>query len=64
MKGISREVAEHKLNIKLGLKSVKQCLRRFNNKKCKAINEEIKKLLSSRFIRKVFHHEWLATLYL
>jgi hypothetical protein len=62
MKGISREVSKHQLNIKLGLKPVKQCLRRFNNKKFKAISEEIKKLLSSRFIREVVHHEWLANL--
>jgi hypothetical protein len=60
MKGIPREVAEHKLNIKPGSKLVKKHLRRFNDKKCKAIGEEIMKLLSSRFIREVFHPEWLA----
>jgi hypothetical protein len=54
MKGIPREVAEHKLNIKPGSKPVKQCLRRFNDEKCKAAGEEIKKLLSSGFIREVF----------
>jgi hypothetical protein len=50
MKGIPREVAEHMLNIKSGSKPVKQRLRRFNDEKCKAINEEIKKILSSGFI--------------
>jgi hypothetical protein len=55
MKGIPREVAEHKLNIKTGLKSVKQCLRHFNNEKYKAIGEEVMKLLSAGFIREVFH---------
>jgi hypothetical protein len=60
MKGIPREVAKHKLNMKPGSKPVKQRLRRFNNKKCKAIGEEIKKLLSSGFTREVFHLEWLA----
>jgi hypothetical protein len=60
MKGIPREVAEHKLNIKSGSKLVKQCLRRFNDEKCKAIGEEILKLLISGFIREVFHPEWLA----
>jgi hypothetical protein len=60
MKGIPREVAEHKLNIKSGLKLVKQRLRCFNNEKCKVIGEEILKLLSARFIREVFHPEWLA----
>jgi hypothetical protein len=28
--------------------------------KCKAIGEEMKKLLSVGFIREVFHLEWLA----
>jgi hypothetical protein len=60
MKGIPREVAEHKLNIKPGLKLVKQRLRCFNDEKCKAIGEEIKKLLGSGFIREVFHPEWLT----
>jgi hypothetical protein len=60
MKGVPREVAEHKLNIKLESKPVKQCLRRFNDEKCKAIGEEILKLLSAGFIREVFHPEWVA----
>jgi hypothetical protein len=60
MKGIPREVAEHKLNIKLGSKQVKQRLRCFNNEKCKAIGEEVLKLLSAEFIREVFHLKWLA----
>jgi hypothetical protein len=60
MKGIPKEVAEHKLSIKPGSKPVKQRLRRFNDEKCKAISVEIKKLLSSWFIQEVFHPEWLA----
>jgi hypothetical protein len=60
MKGIPREVAEHKLNIKPGSKPVKQCLCRFNDEKSKAIGEEVMKLLSTGFVREVFHPEWLA----
>jgi hypothetical protein len=60
VKGIPREVAEHKLNIMSGSKPVKQHLRLFNNKMCKVIGEEIVKLLSAGFIREVFHPEWLA----
>jgi hypothetical protein len=60
MKGIPREVVEHKLNIKPGSKPVKQRLLRFTNEKCKAIGEENKKLLSSEFIQEVFHPKWLA----
>jgi hypothetical protein len=52
MKGIPRELAEHKLNIKPGSKPVKKRLRRFNNEKCKAIGEEVVKLLSAGFIEK------------
>jgi hypothetical protein len=59
MKGIPREVAGHKLSIKPGSKPVKQRLRRFNDDKCKAIGEEILKLLSAWFIREVYHPEWL-----
>jgi hypothetical protein len=60
MKGIPREVAEHKLNIKPGSKPVKQRLRRFNDDKCKVIGEEILKLLSAGFICEVYHPKWLA----
>jgi hypothetical protein len=60
MKGIPGEVAKHKLNIKLGSKLVKQHLPRFNDHKCKAIGEEILKLLSAGFIREVYHPEWFA----
>jgi hypothetical protein len=64
MKGILKEVAEHKLNIKLGSKLVKKHLRRFKDEKYKEISEEIVKLLSAGFIREVFHPEWLANLVL
>jgi hypothetical protein len=60
MKGVPREVAEHKLNIKSGSKLVKQRLRCFSDDECKAIGEEILKLLSARFIHEVYHPEWLA----
>jgi hypothetical protein len=64
MKGILREVAEHKLNMKSGLKPVKQRLHRFNDDKCMVIGEEILKLLSAGFIREVYHPVWLANLVL
>jgi hypothetical protein len=64
MKGVTREVADHKLNIKAGSKPVKQRLRRFNDDKCKAIGEEILKLLSAGFICEVYHPKWLANLVL
>jgi hypothetical protein len=58
MKGIPREVAEHKLNIKPGSKPMKQRFRHFKDEKFKAIGAEILRLLSARFILEVFHPEW------
>jgi len=45
MPGIPREVAEHSLNVKPTSMPVKQRLRRFDEEKCRAIAEEIVKLL-------------------
>jgi hypothetical protein len=58
--GISREVAKHALKIRLGSRPVKQRLRRFDEKKHMAISKEIAKLLVTKFIKKVYHPEWLA----
>ena len=60
MPGIPREVAKHTLKIHPGSKPVKQHLRRFNEEKHRAIDEEIAKLSAARFIREVHHLEWLA----
>lgn len=60
MPGISREVTEHTLKIRPGSKPVKQHLRHFNKEKYRAIDEEIAKLLATRFIKEVYHPEWLA----
>jgi hypothetical protein len=60
MPGISREVAEYALKIKLGSESVKQRLCRFDEEKRRAIGEEIAKLLVAGFIKEVYHPEWLA----
>ena len=60
MTGILREVTEHALKIRLGSKLVKQCLRRLDEEKHRAIGEEIAKLLVTGFIKEVYHPEWLA----
>jgi hypothetical protein len=52
MPGISRE-------IQADVKPVKQRLCHFDEKR-RAIGEEIHKLLKVRFIKEVFHPEWLA----
>jgi hypothetical protein len=59
MLGIPRKVTKHALMIRLGSKPVKQRLCRFDEK-CRAIGEEIVKLLAAEFIKKVYHPEWLA----
>ena len=60
MPGISREVAEHSLDIQPNSKLVKQHLRCFDELKRWAIGEEVHKILAAGFIKEVFHPEWLA----
>ena len=60
MPGIPAEVVEHSLNIILGSRPVKQRLRRFDDEKRRASSEEIAKLLDAKFIKEVYHPEWLA----
>ena len=60
MPGIPRKVAEHTLKICLGSKLVRQRLHRFDEKKRRAIGEEIAKLSTTGFIKEVYHLEWLA----
>src|SRR3954462_12299283 len=60
MPSVSRELAEHTLNIDPNFKPVKQFLRRFKKERRKSIGEEVARLLAARFIVEVFHPEWLA----
>jgi hypothetical protein len=53
MPGVSREVAEHKLNIKLGSRLLKQGPRCFNQKKYWATGKELSRLLAAGFIKEV-----------
>ena len=60
MPSIPREVAEHALRVALGSKPTKQCLRRFNDERRRAIGEEIAKLLAAGFVKEVYHSDWIA----
>ena len=60
MLGIPTEIAEHSLRIRADAKPVKQRLRRFDDERHRAIEEEIAKLLDVGFIREVLHPDWLA----
>ena len=60
MLGIPREVTEHALRLVLSSKLAKQYLHFFDDKRCRAIGEEIAKLLADGFIKQVYHSDWLA----
>ena len=60
MPGVSRDLAEHKLDLNPGSKPVKQRLRWFSPDKKAAIKKEITKLLAARFIREILHPDWIA----
>jgi hypothetical protein len=60
MPGIPRDVTEHSLDIRAGVRPVKQPLRRFDEERHRAIGEEVHKLMVAGFIKEVFHPEWLA----
>jgi hypothetical protein len=51
MPSIPRDVAEHSLDIRAGARPVKQPLHRFDEEKCRAIGEEIHKLMAAEFIK-------------
>ena len=59
MPDITREVAEHALRLVPGSKPAKQCLCCFDDERRRAIGE-ITKLLAARFIKEVYHSDWLA----
>jgi hypothetical protein len=60
MPSVSRELAEHRMDLNPSSKLVKQHLRRFSPDKKAAIKKEITKLLVAGFIREILHPDWLA----
>ena len=60
MPGIPWEVTEHALRLIPGSKPAKQRLRRFDDERCRAIGEEVAKLLAAGFIKEVYHFDCLA----
>jgi hypothetical protein len=60
MPGISREVIEHKLDIDLAFKPIKQKERRHTSERRETIRLEVNKLLEAGFIRPVDYPSWLA----
>ena len=62
MSGVPRELAEHYFNINPGAKPVKQAMRRFGDKKRRAIGMELAKLLEAGFVIEVILTDWVANL--
>jgi hypothetical protein len=60
MTGVPKELAEHALQIIPGSKPVRQAMRCFGDEKCRAIAEEISKLLNVGFVKEVIHTKWVA----
>jgi hypothetical protein len=60
MSGVSWEVTEHTINIKLGSRPVKQGLRRFNQEKHQEMGEELSRLLTMGFVKEVQPSDWIA----
>ena len=60
MPGVSREDAEHSLDLDKKARPIKQQLRRFAQDRKETIREEVTRLLTASFIREVAHPDWLA----
>jgi hypothetical protein len=60
MTGVSWEVIKHTLNIKPGLRLVKQGLWRINQEKYQAMGEELSRLLAAGFVKEVQHLDWIS----
>jgi hypothetical protein len=60
MTGVPRELTEHALKILPGSKTVRQAMRRFRDKKRRAITKELSMLLKAGFVKEVIHTKWVA----
>ena len=60
MPGIPRKLAEHSLKVNKEVIPVKQGHQRLGIEKRKAVEKEILRLTTTKFIREVVHTDWLA----
>nr|GEX90467.1 reverse transcriptase domain-containing protein [Tanacetum cinerariifolium] len=60
MTGVSRSVAEHRLNIREGCPPVRQKKRGQAPERARAIQAEVQKLVEAGIIREVYYHDWLS----
>ncbi|GKD37977.1 reverse transcriptase domain-containing protein [Tanacetum coccineum] len=62
MTGVSRLVAEHRLNIREGYSPVRQKKRGQAPERAKVIQAEVQKLVEAGIMREVYYHDWLSNL--
>nr|GEW06962.1 hypothetical protein [Tanacetum cinerariifolium] len=62
MTGVSRHIAEHRLNIRKGCIPVRQKKRGQVPERNKAIYEEVEKLVDAGIMKEVHYHSWLPNL--
>jgi hypothetical protein len=60
MTGVPSELAEHALKILPGSKPIRQEMRRFGDKKRRAIAKELSKLFKAGFVKEVVHTKWVS----
>lgn len=60
MLGIDHEVAVHRLNIEPGQKPIRQKKRHLGPARNQAVDQEVQKLLKSKFIRETYYPGWVA----
>jgi len=60
LRGVSRKIIEHELRVNPKAKPVKQGQRTMSEKRQKAAQAEVQKLLDAGVIREVQYPEWLA----
>lgn len=60
IKWIHPSIAEHRLNIDLDHRAIKQKLRQFGEDKIQGMRDEVRKLLQANSIREVEYPFWLA----
>ncbi|GKE79701.1 reverse transcriptase domain-containing protein, partial [Tanacetum coccineum] len=60
MTGVSRHMAEHRLNVREGCAPVSQKKRGQASERNKAIQEEVEKLVDAEIMKEVHYHSWLS----
>jgi len=60
LRGVSRDIIEHRLDINPNIKSKKQKLRKMTDEKVAAVKAEVQRLLDANVIREVKYPTWLA----